>query len=242
MQSGFIDIHCHILPGLDDGSKSMDMTRELLRLEIQEGVRQIVFTPHLRDPWMHQVSSEDTENAFHAVREMAGQEFPDLSLYLGSEFMYSGHVLENHKDRIRPMNQTSFVLVEFLPSDDWTRIRGGVQELLQAGFDPILAHFERYACLVEKPDRVYELTEMGVYIQSNTGATLHPESRKVKKFLKTMYKDRQIHLMATDCHDPERRAPHVMDAYRLVAKKFGEDYANDIFCNNALTLLQGEYL
>lgn len=53
-----------------------------------------------------------------------------------------------------------------------------------------------------------------------------------------MYKDRQIHLMATDCHDPKQRAPHVMDAYRLVAKKFGEDYANDIFCDNALTLFK----
>jgi protein-tyrosine phosphatase len=242
MQSGFIDVHCHILPGLDDGSSSMEMTKELLRLELEEGVRQIVFTPHLRDPWMHRVSAEDTENAFCAVKEMAAEEFPELSLYLGSEFMYSGHVLEDHRDWIRPMNGTSYVLVEFMPSDEWTRIRTGVQNLLQAGFDPILAHFERYACLVEEPDRVYELTEMGVCIQSNTGAALHPESRKVKKFLKTMFRDGQVHLMATDCHDPDRRAPHVMDAYKLIAKKFGEDYANDIFCNNALTLLRGEYL
>jgi protein-tyrosine phosphatase len=242
MQSGFIDVHCHILPGLDDGSSSMEMTKELLRLELEEGVRQIVFTPHLRDPWMHKVTAEDTKEAFLSVKEMAEREVPELSLYLGSEFFYSTHVLEDHKDWIRPMNQTGYVLVEFMPSDDWTRIRTGVQDLLQAGFDPILAHFERYACLVEEPERVYELTEMGVYIQSNTGATLHPESRKMKKFLKNMFRDGQVHLMATDCHDPKRRAPHVMDAYKLIAKKFGEDYANDIFCNNALTLLKGEYL
>ncbi|MDD6666849.1 MAG: hypothetical protein PUE58_02580 [Lachnospiraceae bacterium] len=242
MQSGFVDVHCHILPGLDDGSSSMKMTKELLRLESEEGVRLIVFTPHLRDPWMHKITAENTENAFRAVKEMAAEEFPELSLYLGSEFMYSGLVLEEHKDWIRPMNQTRFVLVEFMPTDEWTRIRTGVLDLLQAGFDPILAHFERYACLVEDPERVYELTEMGVYIQSNTGAALHPENRKVKKFLKTMFRDGQVHLMATDCHDPAQRAPHVRDAYQLIAKKFGEDYADDIFCNNALTLLKGEYL
>lgn len=237
---GFIDIHCHIIPGVDDGSADMDMTREMLRTAWNEGIMAMIATPHYRRGYADTPVSKITE-VYRQVVQEAHQISPDFHIYLGNELFSSyelPELLEN--GQVLTMSGTRYVLVEFLPSVSHSQLSATLRKLQMSGYRPILAHAERYTCLLEEPYLVEELSDMGVYIQVNAMSVTGENGFLAKKFVKKLMKYELVHFLGTDAHSMGRRKPAMQKCVTYIEKKFGEEYAGRIARENAIKLLQNQ--
>lgn len=233
----FFDIHCHILPNLDDGARSMEQTIAMMNIAVDEGITSMICTPHYH---LGRVVAEynDCEERIKEVREELKKRNINVDLYLGAEICYfSEAVDEVDEGRIHTMAGSSYVLLEFEPSVEYRRIRTAVNEFTMAGYVPIIAHIERYDCMIMAMDEVSELISMGALIQINASSVLGELGFGVKRFIKKMMKNEMVSFVSTDAHSNGHRAPRMRKCYEYVAKKFGGDYAMDIFCNNAKNIV-----
>lgn len=239
---GFTDIHCHLLPGVDDGAKTMEQTIKLLKKEYSQGVRQIVLTPHFRIG-MFETEADKIEDIFLQVKEEAKQISENLRLYLGCEFHSTSEMIDIiKKDPRRRMAGTKYVLTEFSYVTPETEIRNQLNELLRWGYRPIIAHAERCACLVDKPSRVEELVHMGAYIQLNAESVVGEIGRAIKSFCVKLIREDLVHFIATDAHDESERAPNLQKCVQYLVKKFDEDTVRDIMIDHPMKMLRNEYI
>ena len=222
------DIHCHLLPGVDDGAKNMDDTKQMLAIAAADGIERIVFTPHIRRPWLDRPWSKVTD-AFDRVREYAAAAHPGLELYLGSEFDYSRTILNEEPHQLHDMCGSGIILLEFKPYDGYDRIREGIQQVQMAGYDVMLAHIERYDIMLTDIDLARRISELGVLIQVNADDIVHPGSFKLRGYMKKMIDRHLIDLVGSDAHDVKYRKPELSKAYEIVKKRAGAEYADHIF-------------
>ena len=139
-----VDIHCHILPNVDDGSDGFDSTLKMLKTAKDEGITRMIATPHFKKGH-HNVSPESAEKLLEEIRTKAENEGITLKFYLGNEVMYFSDVEEAFEEgKINRINGTDNLLIEFYPDDEYSRIRRGIETVQSMGFTPILAHVERY--------------------------------------------------------------------------------------------------
>lgn len=163
----YMDMHTHILPGLDDGSQSMEETINMLRAAYDEGIRVIVATPHfgIRNPGFR---LEEAKKVLAEVRRKADEITPGLKLLLGNELYYSDGIAESlERGEAATIGGTSYALVEFSTGDSLNRIYQCVSELTWNGYRPIIAHLERYRCLEGDIDAVRDLISRGAVVQIN---------------------------------------------------------------------------
>ncbi len=191
-----IDIHTHIIPNVDDGSKSLEISRELLNLELKNNVKNVFLTPHQNEM---NLNKELIENKFLELKENIKD--IDINLYLGSEIYYYDNLSEDLKNnKIIAMNNTKYLLIEFS-----TRYNIGIIDKLYdikvLGYIPIIAHIERYPYLTS--DDYDNIHNMGCMIQVNTKSF---NEKIYKKCIKYLLKKKYIDFIGTDCHDLEKRS------------------------------------
>lgn len=163
----FMDMHTHILPGIDDGSQSAEQTANMLRTAFDEGIRLIVATPHygIRNPGL---TLNEAREAFIETQALADKITPGLKLILGSELYYSDGIIEALERGEAPaMGGTSYALVEFSTGESSDRIFRCVREMTWKGYRPIIAHLERYRSLEGDIEAVRELVRNGAAVQIN---------------------------------------------------------------------------
>ena len=222
------DIHCHLLPGVDDGAKNMDDTKQMLDIAAADGIERIVFTPHIRRPWLDRPWSKVTD-AFEQVKEYAASAHPGLELYLGSEFDYSRTILTEEPHQLHDISGSGIILLEFKPYDSYDRIRDGIQQVQMAGYDVMLAHIERYDIMLTDIDLARRISELGALIQVNADDIVHPHSFKMRGYMKKLIDRHLIDLVGSDAHDVKFRRPELLKAYETVKKRAGAEYADYIF-------------
>ena len=236
----FIDIHSHILPGVDDGSDSFETSMRMLRCAADDGISGIILTPHNKPGHRHRHFSEIMSRV-ETLRKRISEDSINIDLYMGSELYYRNGLLEEiENDSAGTLAGSRYVLVEFNPHEDYDYIRNGIYSLLTGGYYPILAHAERYRNVCAGRARIDDLIEMGCYIQVNAGSVMGKAGPKAKRFVKTMLKQRQVHFIATDAHDLGKRAPYLSDCAHFISKKYGEDYSEKLFFDNPLCVIGDE--
>lgn len=242
MCSGYIDIHSHILPGVDDGSKDCNMSMEMLRIAEKSGINEIILTPHNK-PMHHNVKLEKMRILSEQLQEAMAQEGINIRLHTGNEIYYRSDILDvlEHEDAYT-LAESSYVLTEFGPMEAFDRIRGGIYQILSGGYKPILAHVERYASICSRPEYADELAEMGCYIQVNAGSILGWHGWQEKRFTKKLLKRKMVHFVATDAHNMEKRGPHLKECAELIMKKYGEAYARQLMIENPAHVIADEYI
>lgn len=239
---GIIDIHNHILPGVDDGAKSLFEAANMCALAWEEGIRVIVATPHYH-PGVMAAGNDRRERVLGTLEEEIERRGLNLQIYRGNEIYYSVQSVEDlQSKKARTMGSSQYVLLEFSPVAEFSYIRGGLNHLIQEGYHPILAHVERYKEVVCEKSRVYELIEMGGYIQINVSGITGTSGRKIKAFCNEMLKEELVHFVATDAHDLNGRAPRIGKCADIIIKKYGAAYAKRLFIDNPLKMLWDEYL
>lgn len=233
-----IDIHSHILPGVDDGADSLAMSVRMLKIAADDGISKIVLTPHNKPGHRH-IHFSKIASKVEELREMMSEENIEIELYMGSELYYrSGLSEEIENDMSATLAGSRYVLLEFTPLEGFDYIRNGCYSLLMGGYYPILAHVERYQNVRTQKHGIDELIEMGCYIQVNAGSIMGKNGAKAKRTVKKLLKRQQVHFIATDAHDLKRRAPQLSDCADYIKKKYGEDYGEKIFCENPLCVIR----
>ena len=235
-----VDIHSHILPGVDDGSQSPEETKAMLEKAWDEGIQIMVATPHY-----HKQRGKNDINLIKKqlllTRKLAKEVHPKMQICLGMEIYYGEDVPELLKTgKAVSIRKSRYILVEFSPGDDFQYILNAVRKLQMSGHTVIIAHIERYNCLREDISNVEYLREMGAYLQVNAGSITGSYGRSVKKFLREVLKAHLVQLVGTDAHGPEKRSPKMQEAYKEVVKRCGEEYADQIFGQNAKKVLRNE--
>ena len=219
------DIHCHILPGVDDGSRSLEMTRNILTACVGEGVNKVICTPH-QGVALHR--TEQLRREFSRLKEQVA-DFP-VKLLLGSEIYYYEDMVAHLNDGLLlTMNGTRYVLVEFSPRAEMVYIPDAVYELSVAGYIPIVAHVERYGYL--KYESYGEIKSNGGLLQVNAASF---EKKDHAKLLRYLLKKGFLDFISSDCHSDGRRNVDFSAARAYIAKKFPRSYVkffggNDMF-------------
>ena len=222
---GYIDIHSHILPGVDDGAENLEMSLKMLQIAQTEGIRRIILTPHNK-PMRHNVGPESMGRRMEELQEALDQSGMEIRLYAGSEIYYRSDIVELlDNGKVCSMAGSDYVLIEFNPMDDYDYIRGGIYQLMAGGYKPILAHAERYKCVSASVQKAEELVSMGCYIQLNAGSVMGNFGYVTRHFCKQVLKKQLVHFVATDAHRADgKRAPYIEECARYIKKHFGEEY------------------
>lgn len=203
-----VDVHCHILPGVDDGSKDMDMTLAMIDESYSQGVRTIIATPHYY-PGYKNCDMGKVKSIFEETKELAEAKYPDFKLYLGNEIYYKAEVPKLLAEgKVNTMADSRYVLLEFNINKDYKDILYGVRSLTRAGYYPILAHIERYKALWRQPDLVAELVETGAYMQINCENFTKKLLDWDRKYCVELIRDGLVHFLGTDCHNLTDRKPN----------------------------------
>jgi len=232
--SEYVDIHSHVIYGLDDGAKSLDESVRMLELARTTGTRAIVATPHANARYRFDPSVIDQR-----IGELSAR--VDITIYRGCDFHL--HV-KNIDDAIAnprkyTINGQSYLLVEF--SDVSILDRTGVilDRLLDAGMVPIITHPERNVRLQENADPIAEWVGRGCYVQVTAGSFTGAFGRRVRSAAYQLLKRGLMHVVASDAHDCERRPPTLREAYERLAGEWGEEAIRPLFVDNPQAVVEG---
>ncbi len=233
-----IDIHCHILPAIDDGSANMKETKKMLSLAMQEGIHAIVATSHweagMGEEWM-----ERYQKSFQSVQAYIQEEKLPITLYPGNEILHSERThLYLVQNKLNSMNKTRYLLVEFPFHVSFSYIQRAVLNLSYHGYWPILAHIERYEALRDIR-KVAELVDMGAYIQVNTSSVAGEHGWLMKRYCLQLMKLDLLHFVATDSHGSTNRPPKAKKALAVMEKKMGKEYTKMITEENPQKMIRG---
>ena len=237
-----IDIHCHVLPRVDDGARNTEQSLEMLSLMRREGIRSAILTPHYHGGYM-ETGSEKLKDRFGKLCAAAGQDdrTKDMSLYLGCEIYYYPSVVDwLDEGYVLSMAGSRYVLLEFGFTSDVRTIKEGISNVVNSGYVPIIAHLERYKKLVGDIKSVDELISKGAYIQINSEALT--DGFKVRSFAKKLLKERMVHFLATDAHDTKKRAPKLSKAVSYIEKHYGGSYCRELVIDNPERVINNEYI
>lgn len=233
----FIDIHSHIICGIDDGPQDMSMSLRMLKIAAENGIGQIILTPHNK-PGRHNAGRERICSKIAELEQLSAEQEIFIKFHIGNELYYRSELAELIADgKAMTLAESSYILTEFGPMDDYDYIRNGMYQLMAEGYRVILAHGERYGCLTNRTERFEELTGMGAYIQLNAGSITGACGFQTKSFCKQLLKRELVHFVATDAHDDRKRAPYLGECAAYLEKKYGKDYAKLLLHDNPARVL-----
>lgn len=237
-----VDVHCHILPEIDDGAKNWNETYQMLRIAYDEGTRVIIATPHHHER-RGMCTPKQYKKRLIEIRKMAQEIDEKFYVMPGMEIYFSQDIAKKleHK-KVQTMGGSDYVLIEFSPNDEFRYIQQGLQQIQMKGYRPILAHIERYHCMLDNMENVDYLIEMGIYIQVNAGSIIGNGGRAAKKFIKELMDEGYVHFVGTDAHSSGSRSPLIKKSADYVEKRYGEEYAKEIFRTNALKVLKNKLI
>lgn len=233
-----IDIHTHILPGLDDGAACMEESLALLRTAERQGMRAVIATPHASEQYPAHPPQEIIRLTAQVQRE-AERMGSRCLIYPGEEIMYREDIFEQlRQGRLLTLAGSPYILVEFHAGTPYSQVRSAVRTAVQHGYRPVLAHAERYACLREE-GRTGEIVREGAYLQMNYESLLGAWYDSDTAWCRRTIRRGQIHFLATDMHNIKDRRPRAAEALLWLGKRADPGYVRRLLYGNALKVLNG---
>ncbi|MCF7930937.1 MAG: hypothetical protein K9L02_05475 [Acholeplasmataceae bacterium] len=227
-----IDIHSHILPGVDDGSKSLELSIEMIKKEILDGVDCVILTPHVQST-VSKVEPSEHIAIFNNLKEEVRKQNLKIDLYLGAEIFYRSHIDTDFKSLT--LAGTKYILLEFSPTNV-TPIEEIVYDVSRMGFIPVIAHVERYEYL-ELEDYV-KIKSTGSLLQMNTTSILGLDKKLKKGVVHKLLKNQLIDIVSTDTHSMGLRLPNMKETYQFLSKHYDVSYLDQIFDLNARKIIE----
>lgn len=215
------DIHTHILPGVDDGARSLEETENMLQQEWQQGVRHIIATPHYAAGDTQ--SPEKLRLLLESVRETARKMDPEMTVDLGNELLHGPGMIESlQRGEALTLAGTRYVLVEFLPTERYSVIYQALRSYIMEGYLPVVAHVERYETLISHWNHMEETRRLGAYFQVNAGSLIGGFFQRRAAACRRLVEEGMISLIGSDCHREDRRVPVMRDALAYLSRNFRE--------------------
>ncbi|CAM5390352.1 Tyrosine-protein phosphatase YwqE [Streptomyces afghaniensis] len=232
-----IDIHSHILPGIDDGAQTIEDSINMAKEAVNEGITTIIATPHHKNNQYINKKSSILEkvNDLNAVLK---QENIPLNILPGQEVRIYGEVIEDYyKEEILTLNHTKYLFIEFPSSSVPRYAERLLYDLQTEGIIPIIVHPERNKELQIKPDLLYQFVKNGALTQVTASSVAGYFGKNVKKFSEQLIEHNLTHFIASDAHNIHNRSFKVREALDMIEENFGLDYIN-LLIENAEFLIE----
>lgn len=245
----FVDIHTHLLPGVDDGAASTDEAVGMLKLAYEAGTRKIVATPHMFFEMFGNfdfVAIRDRFDVFVGELDEYREKLPflnEMQVYLGAENYASPELFEAlEQGCVLSLNGSRYLLVEVPILLPFSQIENVVARVFAAGYTPVLAHAERYGGVQEDPSRLVPFWERGGVVQVNGDSLLGGWGSKAQKSARKLLAEGIVDVIASDGHRLARRTPALDKALRWLESQFGEEDVQAWLSENPGALVGNELL
>ncbi|OFA10595.1 tyrosine-protein phosphatase YwqE [Lentilactobacillus sunkii] len=235
-----IDLHCHLLPGVDDGSKSMDISLKLANDAVRDGIDYALLTPHhMNGIYLNHKKVVIKQTQDFQV-ELDRHKIP-LKVFPGQEVRINGDLLTalDQDDILFADEGGRYLMLEFPDDDVPSYTSTMIYELMQRGIIPIIVHPERNTKIMKKPDILYRLLNRGCLSQITAGSYVGAFGYKVQKFSKQLIQTGQAYVFASDAHDLPNRKYEMTNAFVKMNHEFGNDYVSR-FNENAKRIINGD--
>ncbi len=238
-----IDLHCHILPGVDDGAVDLDTALAMCRLAAADGCTAMVATPHLRHELWHNGDREHLERLWRLVRDLAGDV---IDVHLGGEIAVNsesgGEMSRLPEGGLLSLAGSRYLLLEFHHRAVGPDPEELIHELIVDGWHPVIAHPERIRWLAEDPRYLEVLLELGALAQVTAMSVINLAGRFAFESASRMLEAGMVHFVASDAHDTGYRPPGMSHAFRRVTETLGEPAARALFITNPRAVLENRPL
>ena len=224
-----IDIHCHILPEVDDGPQSWEISEAMCRMAANDGIEHIVATPHANDHYFF-----DRDYLAGLIQELRRRIGPAPRLSLGCDFHLS---FDNMRSASRTPEKYAidggrYLLVEFSNFNISSLVDEWFTHMHQRGVTPIITHPERNPILQQDPQRVLKWIELGCAVQVTASVFTGVWGVRARQIADWLLKEQAVHFLSTDAHDTERRVPLLSQARKVISEVYGEELAEALFETN----------
>jgi protein-tyrosine phosphatase len=231
-----VDIHSHIIPGIDDGSKSMEMTLEMLKNAEEEGTTEIIATPHYLLEY-GEATIIDVKNHVKKINDILEHEKINVKIYSGQEVYFTEKIIDDYMEgNIGSLNDSRYMLIEF-PMDKFdNNIFDILYELQVRDVVPIIAHPERYKPFKEKPSLINDFINEGYLFQVNAGSIEGKFGESVRKTADLFLKNHIYNFIGSDAHNIKNRNTGIKNAIDLL----DDDINRGIFKDSSKKVLKNE--
>ena len=234
---GFVDIHSHILYGMDDGAKTPDESLQMLQLAAAAGTTDIVATPHADGRYRF-----DPELIEQRITELSPH--VDVRIHRGCDFHLQPDNIDDALSDVRKytINGNGYLLVEFPELAIFSSTDEILSDLLDAGMVPIITHPERNVQLQRRLDDIARWVELGCYVQITAGSCTGSLGRQARTCIDELMDRGLVHFVGSDAHDTKHRTPSLREAYSSLGKVWGEARVEPLFVQNPRAVLTGDPL
>lgn len=231
-----IDLHMHIIPAVDDGAENLEISEQMLRMAIEQGVEVVFATSH---SFAHKKYTEHTRVQYRKLQKLMKEKGLPVEIYLGCEvFLDPDHIDQTLKDleigRLPSLNMTKYVLME-LYDVKGDSLFGAIDKLVNHGWKPVIAHAERISGL--SIDMAEELKSMGCLLQMNAYSVGGEENDTIKNRALELLDHKLIDFVGSDAHGINHRPPNVKDGIDFLYENYGIEYVDRILYHNAYNLI-----
>ncbi|MHC5229773.1 tyrosine-protein phosphatase [Enterococcus sp. LJL99] len=235
-----IDLHCHILPGIDDGAQTMQDSLAMAQMAVDQGITHILCTPH-HNNGRYTNPPEEVISQVATLQKALDEQGIALSLFEGQEVRISGDLLtqiQNNEILFADLSNR-YILIEFPTAEIPLYAETVMFELLSQGKTPIIVHPERNNKFIEDPNRLIPFLQMGVLTQLTAPSYVGIFGKKIEKTAKLMVSHNMIHMMASDAHNVEKRGFFMKKAYAAIEKDQGAEVVS-FMQQTARNIMNGE--
>lgn len=240
-----IDLHCHILPGIDDGAGDVEIAVGMARMAWNSGVGTIVATPHCNLPGdvRKNYISDSLARRYAKFRNVLRQQNIPLHVLPGSEVYWSEEVPALFRQGLLPtIADSRYLLVEFAFDTSCAEMDSALYVLSQLGVTPVIAHPERYFVVQQNPETVVPWFEKGYVIQLNKGTILGKMGRSAERTADYILQCGLAHVVASDAHSISRRTPYMMEIYEHLETEYSPEYASVLLVENPCHIISDRSL
>ncbi len=232
-----IDIHSHLLPEIDDGSRSWDETMEMVKQAIRDGIKEVAVTHHVLSNLAYEREPEIIAK-LNELRQRLTQENLRLKVHLGAE-IYAQADMELSHTMSTYNNNGKYFLVEFPMQAIPKFVADRFFDMIMEGMVPIIAHPERNGTFIRTPEKAFEFVQRGALLQMNGGSILGRHGPQVKDTATILLNSNLIHFVGSDSHNTRSRPIKLRSAYEAVAEGWGEHRAVLLFFENPKKAITG---
>lgn len=238
------DIHCHILPGIDDGSGNLNDSVEMAQLAAESGTKGIVATPHCNIPGMFEnYRSTELEEKLRMLRQALAERNIPVKIYSGQEVFLSKHFEEHlKKGDFITLNNSRYMLAELDFRINEKAAVSKLEKIVSCGYVPVVAHPERYGFVIENPDAIKRICSAGGLIQLNSGSLTGEFGHFIQKTANLIVRNGLADFIASDAHSQYSRTPNLARVHELICGNLSYDYADVLFKINPVKVLNNEII
>ena len=232
-----VDIHAHMLPGLDDGAEDREEALKMAVIAVRQGINHMAASSHGN---YYPFSLEEYEEVFNCMKTDLEKARIPLKLYSGMEVFLDESAFEQlEKKQILTLNNTDYILVEFPFEENPSAVIQRLDRLKHMGYRPVIAHPERYLFVQRDEELAYYLADQEYVLQMNAGSLLGSFGNKTRILAQRMLDDGIVSVIATDTHDSFHRPPFLRDMAEQLKKTYPESWMRLWVSENPSRILKG---